>query len=392
MLATNIDVNMPNETKCPILGQKLEDPSDIDINANYSNQENNVERDLDVTGLFDGSGKIEDYDNYLRKLKQYGQGIRSDMDQPNLADKPAWFDESLYKNAQEVYKRHLMAINFAHLSGLLLLVRVECIYRTLSSTGASVSVSKLFKRYYHTLRHVKNWYEGDIFDSSNIAHQSLLLVRGMHNKTSARFNCDNNENYDRMRAHISKYDLMLTQFAFIGFIVTHPKKVGMIDKFSRGDLISLLHFWRVIGYYLGVDGRLNLCSYELENLVGLCRAFIRLELIDSLKKNSLNHPPGIMSLNVARSVKFIPMLTFYGMMRHIYETIGHDRAEIDHKKTWYSTLSYNLIKLVMCTLLAYRPFRAFNNGLIRLSIYLVGKVEDKFASHLESSYGNELKA
>lgn len=365
--------------------------SETDVNSNYCIQQDYYNMKPTNDDLNIVTTQIQDYRLYLKDLRQEGANSRSDVEQPQTGIKPDWFDEELFENAKIVYQNNLMAVNFAHLSGLLLLVRVDSIYRTLEATGESSNVSKLFKRYFHTLRHVKGWYEGDIFDSKSDAYKSLLIVRGMHNKTSAKFNSDT-PNRDEFGFHISKYDLMVTQFAFIGFIVTHPTKVGILDKFTKKDLISMLHFWRVIGYYLGVDGKFNLCSYELEDVVNLCKTMMEIEFKSSIIKNSLNDPPGIMSINITRSVKFIPMLTFYGLMKHLYETLDIATDEIQHKRTRYSNLSYVLIKLVMCRLLAYRPFRAFNNGLIRLSIYLVGKVESWFANHLESTYGHELRS
>lgn len=356
------------------------------------------------------------YVTFLRELRQEGELLRSDKNQPSLLIKPTWYNESLFKNAQSVYQRHFMSVNFAHLSGLLLLVRVDSIYRTLSSTGKSDSVAKLFRRYYKTLRHVKTWYEGDIFKEDSDAHRSLLIVRGMHNKVSMQFNqqddadacrlkgqadgpstdtdkttITNNNNHYSEPMHLSQFDIMITQFAFVGLIVTRGKNVGLIDDFNRKDIESFLHFWRVIGYYLGANEKFNLCSYELKDIVGLCEAIVKAEYRESIKKNPIHEPPGIMSVNIVRSLKFIPMLTIYGIMRYLYELLGHGVEELENKRNWYSNLSYTLIKLVMSNLLGYRPLRSFNNGLTRLSVYLVGKVEDWFANRLESSYGQELR-
>lgn len=368
------------------------------------------------------------YSSYLLKLQSFGKDLRSDRDQPSLSIKPTWFNEELFNHAKSVYERHFMGINFAHLSGLLLLVRVDTIYDTLSKTGESDRISKLFKRYYHTVKHVKTWYEGDIFEENSDAHRSLLIVRGMHNKTSYKLNDkardkiystiqnnntpeepleetklmekDNNGNtcYENAslsqntnKIHISEYDIMMTQFAFVGFIVLHADKMGLIGDFSQKDMDSLLHFWRVIGYYLGAGEKLNLYSYEFNDVVGLCKAIREDVFRNSLIKNPLKTPQGIMSVNVIRAIKFIPMLTFYGMMKHLYDILEYDTHEIESRKTWYSNLSYTLINLVMTRLLRYKAFRLFNNGLTRLSLYLIGHIEEWFANHLESKYGQELR-
>lgn len=359
-----------------------------------------------------GGAKIDYYKSMLEKLKRTGKALRADVNQPDISIKPAWLDEDLFRNAGSVYERHFMGMNFAHLSGLLLLVRVDSIYKTLSATGESDSVSKLFKRYYHTVKHIKTWYEGDIFEKNSDAYRSLLIVRGMHNKVSSKLNDEarsrpiengrvqNANETSKLVAkqesgdkglHISEYDVMITQFAFIGFIVTNPNKMGLIDNFSARDLDSLLHFWRIVGYYLGASDELNLCSYKRDDVIGLCNAITEIEYKSSIMKNRLHEPPGIMSVNIVRSIKFIPMLTVYGIMRHLCEILGIETREIEGRRTWYSNLSYTLIKLVMTRLLGYKHLRSFNNGLTRLSLLLVGKIEDLFAGHLSSKYGNGLK-
>lgn len=331
--------------------------------------------------------------------------LRSDLDQPKLTDRPTWFNHDRFVQARRIYRNHFMGINFAHLSGLLLLVRVESIFRTLSKTGESDSVAKLFKRYFNTIKHVKRWYEGDIFEEGSDAHRSFLIVRGMHNKVCFKLNKSSEiestgdgqsvtvptQQPQELRWHISEYDIMITQFAFMGFIVLKPQYVGLLDNFSQEDLESMLYFWRVIGHYLGASERFNLFSYNLQDILGLCEAIMELEYKQSIAVSKLDEPPGIMSLNIVRSIKFIPMLTIYAMIRYLYEIVGEDPSEVEHKQNWYSRLSYTLMKLVMTRLLKYAPLRSFNNGLTRLSVFLVGKVEGWFAGRLESRYGNGLR-
>lgn len=361
-----------------------------------------------------------DFESLIRSLRLSGQILRSDLKQTSLLEKPEWFSSELFHNGQSIYGRHFMGVNFAHLSGLLLLVRVNSIYNTLSLTGESSKVAKLFRRYYNTIKHVKCWYEGNIFEEHAEAYRSLLMVRGMHNKVSSKLNdkCPriDNQNYqaeaqpeendksikNSMNSesksvangiHISEYDLMLTQFAFVGFIVIYPEKMGLMADFDQRDMDSFLHFWRIIGYYLGLSDKYNLCSYDYETIKSLCQAIMKVEYKESLTKNKLvESPQGIMSINIVRSLKFLPMLTAYGMMRYLYEILDYTTSELDSRQTWYSRLSYNLIKLVLSQFLAYKPLRLFNNGLTRLSLFLIGKLEDWFSNHLDSRYGHELKA
>lgn len=343
-------------------------------------------------------------ESYVINLKSEGASLISD-EQPSFDETPDWLDVAQIELAKKLYQRHFMAMNFAHLSGLLLLVRVDSIHQTLALTGQSDSVAKLFKRYYDTLCHVKCWYEGDFLDPKDPARQSLQTVRGMHNKVSQTLNsshehkwpgatgcplADINGNLPMGITHISQYDIMITQFAFIGLIVLHPNQMGLLSDFERSDLQALVDFWRLIGFYLGVGDKYNLCSYQLDDVIAICRAMSGLVYRHSLNQRSISSQPGIMSVNVARAVKFIPMLTFYGIMRHAYRVLGHDTHELEARRSYYSALSYSLMDLVMCRLLRYRFLRSFNNGLIRLSIFVVGRVRNWYCKYLVWSHGAQL--
>lgn len=57
---------------------------------------------------------------------------------------------------------------------------------------------------------------------------------------------------------ISQKDMALTQFGFIGFILIKGSKLGM--KFSDKNEEGFVHFWRVIGYMIGIEDRFNVCT------------------------------------------------------------------------------------------------------------------------------------
>lgn len=390
------------------------------------------------TTTTNNENKQEYYINYVNDLRLKGKFIRSDRCQPSVKrdSLPNWFDDKLFNNAKLVYANNFMGINFAHFSGLILLVRSESIFNTLNSTGCSSSVSKLFRRYYNTVSHVKSWYEGDIFEIDSKAHNSLLIVRGMHNKVSKDMNdnsiyvdnnnkanqdsridgkCplssiqqtnnnNNNNSFESCRyveetkpAYLSQYDIMITQFAFIGLILNKPKFVGLLSDsyFTEYDAKSVIHFWRVIGFFLGASDKYNLGSYPLNECKSLCDAFFELEFKQSMKKHELESEPGLMSINIVRSLKFLPLLTVYGMMRYLNEVVGYkpsnsDSNTIDGRKTWFSSLSYTLMRIVMTSFLGFKPLRMFNNGLTRLSLYLIGKFESWYCNRLNSRYGSVL--
>ena len=51
-----------------------------------------------------------------------------------------------------------------------------------------------------------------------------------------------------------QFDMAMVQLAFFGSFVTFPKAWG--GRFaSEDDLLSLVHFWRVMGYYMGIKDK-----------------------------------------------------------------------------------------------------------------------------------------
>lgn len=52
--------------------------------------------------------------------------------------------------------------------------------------------------------------------------------------------------------------MALTQFGFMGFIISCPEKLGI--QLSHEDLEAFVHFWRVIGHMVGIKEHFNLCT------------------------------------------------------------------------------------------------------------------------------------
>ncbi|GIZ03975.1 DUF2236 domain-containing protein [Caerostris extrusa] len=90
----------------------------------------------------------------------------------------------------------------------------------LMSTGNSANIVCLFRRYLSTLVHIRRWYEGDIWNPDDPAHQSITMVRGMHKRVADKINGPSP--CRRRCPAVSQYDMALTQFAFVGLIILHP--------------------------------------------------------------------------------------------------------------------------------------------------------------------------
>ncbi|RWS15201.1 hypothetical protein B4U79_01147 [Dinothrombium tinctorium] len=169
---------------------------------------------------------------------------------------PKWFNEEMFERAKILARKHFMALMFTHLCGLYLLVFMKPIFNVLASTGQSKNISCLFRRYFRTLKHVKIWYEGNVWDFHDDASKSIAMVRAMHKQVAHKCN----KNNSREEVFISQRDMVYTQFAFIGLLILYPRRFGF--TLNEYDLKCIVHFWACIGYLLGIDDKCNLFASE----------------------------------------------------------------------------------------------------------------------------------
>lgn len=53
--------------------------------------------------------------------------------------------------------------------------------------------------------------------------------------------------------NIYQRDMAFTQFAFVGYVFIAAKSIGLHNKSEKEEAFN--HFWRVIGYMLGIPDR-----------------------------------------------------------------------------------------------------------------------------------------
>ncbi|XP_054934242.1 uncharacterized protein [Dermacentor andersoni] len=249
---------------------------------------------------------------------------------------------------------------FAHLVGLAMVVTKPSILEPLTSTGRSSTLSCLYRRYLSTLRHVKCWYEGDIWGRDDAAALSIARVRQMHRDASAQL---------RHRrcpvsgaTYLSQLDMAVTQFAFVGLVVLYPRQLGL--SLSECELECVLHFWRCVGYKLGMADSYNLCSGNYRETFDVC-----LEMQEKLIKPGLvnaSREASAMSKDIISAVRVLVIfLSYEGMMTYWARQVGLD---FNAALSLYDWWSYCLIWLTFNLLLRYRTFRNMFNWLLRVAI------------------------
>lgn len=86
---------------------------------------------------------------------------------------------------------------------------------------------------------------------------------------------------------VTQKDMALTQFAFVGMQLLDPVLLGI--KGSQEDFECLSHYWRTLGFLLGIEDRFNICSETLDETLGRLKAvredILRISFVDLKPKH-----------------------------------------------------------------------------------------------------------
>ncbi|XP_050667252.1 uncharacterized protein LOC126966975 [Leptidea sinapis] len=178
---------------------------------------------------------------------------------------PEWYDEKLYNKGRHFYWNNCFQFSSSMLVGLVAVFSVPSILRVLISSRRSNSIFTSYKRYLSTVLHTISWFEHDL-KPGTVSWRSLMTVRSRHLKASIA---------SKMKGQgiISQRDLALTQFGFFGFAMLKPDKFG-IRQLEPGDWEAYNHFWRTIGYVIGLEDKYNICRKNFEETRAVCKIIL----------------------------------------------------------------------------------------------------------------------
>ncbi|XP_055374834.1 rubber oxygenase-like isoform X2 [Condylostylus longicornis] len=227
-----------------------------------------------------------DSKHYVQNLLTKGKDIPVDTEiNTDQIELPPWYDEKLFRKGQKYYTHNIFAIFIGMLLGLIAVLSIPTILKILISTKKSSNNKTAYQRYMRTIYHTVYWHwyifgngsdKDDIIKIRNTKiFKSLIFVRKTHLISSKYCSTIGN-------GFISQKDMALTQFGFMGFITLKGKYLGL--KHNDETLAGTIHFWRVIGYLLGIKDEFNICTNEWDTTK------IRLEnIIDEIYKPSLTN-------------------------------------------------------------------------------------------------------
>eukprot|EP00092_Neocalanus_flemingeri_P083160 GFUD01104339.1.p1 GENE.GFUD01104339.1~~GFUD01104339.1.p1 ORF type:complete len:364 (+),score=81.87 GFUD01104339.1:109-1200(+) len=184
----------------------------------------------------------------LEMLLSRGRSLPHNLTTSDLSQDDK-IDQFLMQEGISYFHANFLSMFVCMLTGLLSLMYVKSVSVILHITGKSSSPSLAFRRYLNTLRHTSMWYTGPGVDTMT---RSLMEVRAKH-RGAAKIAMS--------KGHLmSQYDMVLTQWAFIGPALIFPSSLGLPPP-SPG----VVYIMYLVGRYLGVSESLNLCSGGIAN-------------------------------------------------------------------------------------------------------------------------------
>ncbi|XP_011632182.1 uncharacterized protein LOC105423913 [Pogonomyrmex barbatus] len=201
-----------------------------------------------------------------------------DPDSPDVTfnDLPDWYNDKLYKKGQSFYMQNFLSMVVANTVGLIVVLSVPEILKVLQYTKRSSTPHAAFKRYIETLLHMYNLATNDPQDTNSKWYKSMNAIRWYHKMATRRTK-------NSGIGEISQRDMVLTQFAFVGYALVSPTYFGLRSTPEEEEAFN--HLWRVNGYMLGIPDRFNLCRKDAKETIQLC------EKIKGLYVNYLTNIP-----------------------------------------------------------------------------------------------------
>ncbi|XP_050704273.1 uncharacterized protein LOC126989698 [Eriocheir sinensis] len=182
----------------------------------------------------------------------------------------------------------------------------------------------------------------------------------------------NNNNNDPFPVFISQLDMSLTQYSFMGLILAHPEKLGAAGA-TRRELEGLIHFWRGLGWLLGIEDRYNFCAGDLETTRALCLEVERDILLPRLSDSNWDYEHMVRSLMDGMG-QFLPMLSLPSMLRYLTHTLDVPTPALASSFTWENTFRYWLMRVTF-GVIHYTPscLRRLNMWFLRV----IGRVKEE---------------
>ena len=183
---------------------------------------------------------------------------------------------------------------------------------------------------------------------------------------------------------ISQYDMLVTQFGFIGLVILFPERYGI--KWRQHDLNCFLHLWRLIVHLLGVDEKYNLCSRSIDEVKQMCQQIFELEIKVSFEKaRAGDFKCNKMGQGIIESIRpYIPLICWEAFIKHLADVMDTSEKDVKltaKKQVVYVLMNFTLVNVIRHSVLGY-PL----NFLLRKAIRKAHRKKKQISTHLDVKY------
>ena len=316
------------------------------------------------------AGKGEDSGVFPRTLAEVQKGATNPGDCGSVPfQSPPWLDKDKFRRGQEFFRNHTAALLLSlHCS----LTTGFCIVNLLDPlvfTKKSDTGPKAQKRYFQTALHLLSWVFEEIWDETKSrAFKSIQTVRRMHRFVG---NSMNKKFVDNGQLYVSQYDMGLVQCGFMGAIVMYPEGFGV--KCTKQDLEDYIHFWRGLGYLLGIDDKYNICAGNYQQTYDICKQIEVEKLLPGLEKPPKNFNMMVDAyIDGTNSMSLLPLHSLEAVKAFTYDGMGLPVPQLN----WADTLRVWFYKTQVFMIRWLPGYEWLTNSLLRSFYNKMGNTVD----------------
>ena len=251
---------------------------------------------------------------------------------------PPWVHLEKFQRAQKFYMSNICTLIFGFHLSLLLGLRLPVLFEVLLLTHRSDTPEKAIQRYLATFAHISQWNDDSINEKQSLSRTSLRKVRRMHRSIMRKWGHTTSKKFcqtvpstaqetDNPLPIISQYDMAITLTSFFVAPLLFSRACGL--KCSVTDIEDYLHFWRVVGYMLGIDDSYNVASGSFSETQIFCRHLYD-DIMTTVEKSSsprYNQLADAYCFGINKHLLFgLPVLSTNSAVAYFYGYYGRHRC------------------------------------------------------------------
>ncbi|CAL8142441.1 unnamed protein product [Orchesella dallaii] len=292
-------------------------------------------------------------------------------------DEIPWIDKSLIEHSISFHKKHLTQLILANTAALMFGFAVKPNSTVILRTGKLHNPELSFHRYLSTIQRIGKFFLFTIDEAK--AFKAFDTVRKMHalaskkkmesaSPSSVTETLDLAQNWKKELAHamqadlkhidtsaapkdiltwdpavpVSQFDMVITQFGFIGTMWLFPRVFGIKDRYE--EMKGVIHVWAIYGRLLGIKDEFSICIKPDAQLYDKLFQNIVVESLKTMDETVVT----IQSAFMEAFTKRIPFMTYKSMLyTGLQELEGYEGDNLWNLMSYWDKISVKILQLWM---------------------------------------------